>query len=49
MPGESILFGVELTDTLRGTTGSSLSGNCVDLLGVESDVTALRADHIILG
>ena len=49
MSGESVLFGVEHTDTLWSTTGSSISGNCVDLLGVKSDVTALSADHIMPG
>ena len=44
-----MLFGVELTDNLCGTTGSSCSGDCVDLLGVKSHVTALSADHIMLG
>ena len=35
-----MLFGVEPADTLWGIIGSSLSGGCVDLLGVKSDVTA---------
>ena len=47
--GESLIVSVEVTDTLWGTTGPSLSGDCVDLLGVKSDVTALSADHIMLG
>ena len=34
MSGVSVLFGVEPADTLLGTIGSSLSGGCVDLLGV---------------
>ena len=45
----SMSFGAELTDTLWGTIGSPLSGSCVNLLGVKDDVTALNADHIILG
>ena len=49
MSGESILFDVELTDMLWDSTGSLLSGNCVCLLGVKSDVTAISADHIIWG
>ena len=44
-----MLFGVELIDTLWGTIGSSLSGICVESLGVKSDVTALNKDHIIPG
>ena len=44
-----MLCGVELTDTLLGTTGSSLSGNCVCLFGVKSDVTVLSADCIMPG
>ena len=49
MSGKSLLVGVDITDTLWGTTGLSLLGDCVDLLGVKSDVTALSADHIMLG
>ena len=49
MSGESLLVWVESTDTLYWTSGPSLSGNCVILLGVKRDAMALNAGHIMLG
>ena len=49
MSGGTLLVGIEATDPLCGTSGPSLSGDCVVLLGVKRDEMALIADHIMLG
>ena len=49
MSGESLLVGIEATNTLCGTSRPLLPGSCVVSLGVKRDVMAPSADHIILG